>query len=50
MKLHIGLTINDNLLRQIENLRGREKRSTFAEHLLELGLRAYQKQQAEKKP
>ena len=41
MKAHIGLTIDKELLHQIESLRGREKRSTFIEHLLRLGLEAY---------
>jgi metal-responsive CopG/Arc/MetJ family transcriptional regulator len=41
MKAHIGLTIDKELLNQIESLRGREKRSTFVEHLLRLGLEAY---------
>lgn len=41
MKHHIGLTIDSKLLRQIEDLRGREKRSTFIEHLIRLGLKNY---------
>jgi len=41
MKTHIGLTIDKELLHQIESLRGREKRSTFVEHLLRLGLEVY---------
>jgi len=41
MKHHIGLTIEAQLFREIEKLRGREKRSTFMEHLIRLGLRAY---------
>jgi len=41
MKHHIGLTIDTKLFREIENLRGREKRSTFIEHLLRLGLKTY---------
>ena len=41
MKRHIGLTIETELLRTIEELRGREKRSTFIEHLLKLGLKEY---------
>jgi len=39
--MHIGLTIDPELLQEIEKLRGREKRSTFIEHLLQLGLKAY---------
>jgi metal-responsive CopG/Arc/MetJ family transcriptional regulator len=41
MKTHIGLTIDTELLMQIENLRGMTKRSTFMEHLLKLGLEKY---------
>lgn len=41
MKHHIGLTIDATLLRDIERIRGREKRSTFMEHLIKLGLKAY---------
>jgi metal-responsive CopG/Arc/MetJ family transcriptional regulator len=41
MKAHIGLTIDEELLHQIESLRGMTKRSTFIEHLLRLGLEAY---------
>jgi metal-responsive CopG/Arc/MetJ family transcriptional regulator len=41
MKHHIGLTIDAKLFREIEELREREKRSTFIEHLIRLGLRAY---------
>ncbi|MGQ9507642.1 MAG: hypothetical protein ACUVTB_07325 [Candidatus Bathycorpusculaceae bacterium] len=43
MKHHIGLTIDSKLLKEIEDLRGREKRSTFIEHLIRLGLKAYTK-------
>jgi len=41
MKHHIGLTIDAKLLTEIERIRGREKRSTFIEHLVVLGLRAH---------
>jgi metal-responsive CopG/Arc/MetJ family transcriptional regulator len=41
MKHHVGLTIDSKVLKEIEELRGREKRSTFIEHLLKLGLRNY---------
>jgi metal-responsive CopG/Arc/MetJ family transcriptional regulator len=41
MKHHIGLTIDTKLLKEIEELRGREKRSTFIEHLIMLGLKTY---------
>jgi len=41
LKHHIGLTIDTKLFREIEELRGREKRSTFIEHLIKLGLKTY---------
>jgi metal-responsive CopG/Arc/MetJ family transcriptional regulator len=41
LKHHIGLTIDSKLLKEIEELRGREKRSTFIEHLIRLGLKTY---------
>ncbi|NWG11477.1 hypothetical protein HXY33_07020 [Candidatus Bathyarchaeota archaeon] len=41
MKHHLGLTIDSKLFREIETLRGREKRSTFIEHLIQLGLKNY---------
>lgn len=41
MKHHVGLTMDTKLFREIEELRGREKRSTFMEHLLKLGLKTY---------
>lgn len=41
MKHHIGLTIDAALLKEIEELRGREKRSTFIEHLIRIGLKNY---------
>ena len=44
MKEHIGLTIDCELLKKIEKLREREKRSTFIEHLLKLGLKVYLKE------
>ncbi|MEM3827838.1 MAG: hypothetical protein QXP36_01285 [Conexivisphaerales archaeon] len=44
MKAHIGLTIDTELLNQIESLRGMTKRSTFIEHLLRLGLEAYKQE------
>jgi len=45
MKHHIGITIDSKLLREIERLRGREKRSTFIEHLIKIGLRDYKKEE-----
>jgi len=44
MKHHIGLTIDAKLFREIEELRKREKRSTFMEHLIRLGLKTYKKE------
>jgi len=41
LKQHVGFTIDSKLLSEIETLRGREKRSTFIEHLIRLGLRVY---------
>ena len=33
--------MDQKLFRELENIRGREKRSTFIEHLIVLGLRDY---------
>jgi metal-responsive CopG/Arc/MetJ family transcriptional regulator len=41
LKHYIGLTIDTKLLKKIENIRGREKRSPFIEHLIRLGLKTY---------
>ncbi len=41
MKQHIGLTIDAKLLQEIDSIRGREKRSTFIEHLIKLGLKTH---------
>lgn len=41
LKQHVGFTIDSKLLSEIEALRGREKRSTFIEHLIRLGLKVY---------
>ncbi|MCD6431870.1 hypothetical protein J7L33_04115 [Candidatus Bathyarchaeota archaeon] len=45
MKHHIGLTIDTKLYKEIEILRGREKRSTFIEHLIKLGLKIYKQKE-----
>jgi metal-responsive CopG/Arc/MetJ family transcriptional regulator len=53
MKDHVGITIDRELLKEIEAARGREKRSTFMEYLLRLGLKAHQQQakaQKQKEP
>jgi len=42
MKRSVNLTMDSALLKEIDTLRGREKRSTFIEHLVKLGLKAYQ--------
>jgi len=41
LKQHVGFTIDSKLLSEIEALRGREKRSTFIEHLIRLGLKVH---------
>jgi metal-responsive CopG/Arc/MetJ family transcriptional regulator len=41
MKHNISITIDQKLFRELENIRGREKRSTFIEHLIILGLKSY---------
>jgi len=45
VKHHIGITIDSKLFREIERLREREKRSTFVEHLIKLGLKNYKKEE-----
>jgi metal-responsive CopG/Arc/MetJ family transcriptional regulator len=52
MKFHIGITIDKELLREIEELRGMAKRSTFINELLRLGIKAYmeKKEREETKP
>jgi hypothetical protein len=49
MKWHIGITIDREVFKEIENLRGMTKRSTFMQHLLELGIKEYKKQQKTQK-
>jgi len=43
MKVKIGFTIEPELLREIDRLRGITKRSTFMEHLIRLGIKSYKK-------
>jgi len=43
MRRGINLTLDTKLLEEIDRLRDREKRSTFVEHLIKLGLKAHQK-------
>lgn len=48
MKHNISITMDQKLFRELENIRGREKRSTFIEHLIELGLKNYANKKEEK--
>jgi metal-responsive CopG/Arc/MetJ family transcriptional regulator len=41
MKHNISITMDQKLFRELENIRGREKRSTFIEYLIILGLKTY---------
>ena len=41
MKHNISIKMDSKLFRELENLREREKRSTFIEHLIILGLKNY---------
>lgn len=41
MKHNISITMDQKLFRELENIRGREKRSTFIEHLILIGLKNY---------
>ncbi len=43
MKAYLAVTIDSDMYRRIEQLRGREKRSTFVEHLLRLGMKEHKK-------
>lgn len=43
MRRSVNLTLDSDLLKEIDRLRGREKRSTFIEHLIRLGLEARQR-------
>jgi len=47
LKTCMAVTVERSLFNMIEQLRGREKRSTFVEHLLRLGLEVYQMQMSE---
>jgi len=42
MRESVNITLDQKLLQEIDRLRGREKRSTFVEHLIRLGLKAHQ--------
>jgi metal-responsive CopG/Arc/MetJ family transcriptional regulator len=43
MKAYLAVTVDSELYRRIEQLRGREKRSTFVEHLLRLGMKEHRR-------
>ncbi len=47
MKHNISITMDQKLFREIENTRGREKRSTFIEHLITQGLKDYKNKKEE---
>jgi len=42
MRSSVNITMDSTLLKEIDSLRGREKRSTFIEHLVKLGLKTHQ--------
>jgi metal-responsive CopG/Arc/MetJ family transcriptional regulator len=39
-RVKLDVTIDSEVMREIDRLRGMEKRSTFVEHLLRIGLEA----------
>jgi metal-responsive CopG/Arc/MetJ family transcriptional regulator len=43
LRQHLGVTIDPEIRRELEQLRGREKRSTFVEHIIRLGLEEYKR-------
>jgi metal-responsive CopG/Arc/MetJ family transcriptional regulator len=47
VKHNISITMDQKLFRELENIRGREKRSTFIEHLIILGLKTYKNKNEE---
>ena len=47
MKHYVSITMDSQLFREIENTRGREKRSTFIEHLIRIGLKTYRTKKEE---
>ena len=44
MKVKIGFTIEPELLKEIDELRGITKRSTFIEYIIRLGLKSYKEE------
>jgi metal-responsive CopG/Arc/MetJ family transcriptional regulator len=47
MKHNISITVDAKLFRELETIRGREKRSTFIEHLILMGLKNYKTKKEE---
>ena len=47
VKAYLAVTVDSELYCRIEQLRGREKRSTFVEHLLRLGMKEHRRLQDE---
>jgi len=43
VKSYLAVTVDSEVYRTIERLRGREKRSTFVDHLLRLGIREHKR-------
>jgi metal-responsive CopG/Arc/MetJ family transcriptional regulator len=43
LKRHLGVTIDPEIRRELEQLRGGEKRSTFVERIIRLGLEEYKR-------
>jgi len=43
VKVKIGFTIEPELLKEVDRLRGITKRSTFLEYLIRLGIKAHKK-------
>lgn len=50
MKHNISITIDQKLFRELETIRGREKRSNFIEHLITEGLKTHTANQQNTKP
>lgn len=48
MKAYLAVTVDSDLYRKVEQLRGREKRSTFVEYLIQLGMKEHRKMIEEK--
>jgi hypothetical protein len=46
LKHNISITVDQKLFRELETIRGREKRSTFIEHLIITGLKNYKTETA----